>query len=786
MVNDNQSDDRAETPSAERLHADHTEVPVLGPRRGGRAIVLFSDGTGNSSAKLFKTNVWRMYEAIELGATSIDAQQIVYYDEGVGNSGFRPLAVLGGVFGYGLKRNVLDLYGFLCRNYRDDDRIFIFGFSRGAFTARVLAGLIARQGLVPYRSETDLARQVRGAYRAYSGFRARPWPPMSLVLWLWRMLVTLVQYLLAKLPGRHPYDREQNRDVRIRFIGVWDTVAAYGGPIIELVRAFDDWIRPLSFKDQRLSDKIDRARQALALDDERDAFQPVPWDEPYPPDRERLKQVWFSGMHADVGGGYPDDSLAYVSLAWMMEEAADAGLVLRPDKVADANRTANALGPIHDSRSGLGAYYRYQPRLVGAYVQPPPHGTESIEDPQFRHQGLQPRVWVHESVLHRIAAGTDGYAPITLPEEFAIVDHSLEDTSFPRHLSDNLAATATDRADRQETLRNRVWVRRGLYFGTVASSVALASMPLWADRAVLKVCADSRCVLGDIYSGVGQLLPDFTKRWIGAFSTAPSWTTLFIALILLFITAGTLVERGMRDGSRKLWHEALGGQITTPKRFSLLRAMRTSRPYQGILGALKWHVVPAALGLLMLVAIAWSIALAAAQLRLSIGEGGDLFCKATQSGQFFRVDAPCNDLGMHVERGRTYLVRINVVQGWKDGEHAASPLGLPASSLGPTIPWVGTRLPLGELAAPFRRVVRARYLQPLAEISEAGRGTSYITVLQFRDLGGGEYLARFEAPRTGRLRMFANEAVPPWPWPADLFYRTGVGANTGSALVTVE
>src|SRR4030095_13825170 len=93
-------------------------------------ILLFSDGTGNSAAKLAKTNVWRLYQAVDL---SDSKRQIPYYDEGVGTSSFKPLALLGGAFGWGLKRNVLDLYTFLCRNYRPGDRIYAVGFRRGAF-----------------------------------------------------------------------------------------------------------------------------------------------------------------------------------------------------------------------------------------------------------------------------------------------------------------------------------------------------------------------------------------------------------------------------------------------------------------------------------------------------------------------------------------------------------------------------------------------------------------------------------------------------------------------------
>src|SRR5450631_1795243 len=104
----------------------------------GRNIILLSDGTGNSAGKIFRTNVWRFYKALDLSS----GDQIAYYDDGVGSSNFKLLALLGGAFGWGLKRNILDLYVFLCRNYLPGDRIFCVGFSRGAFTIRLLAGLI--------------------------------------------------------------------------------------------------------------------------------------------------------------------------------------------------------------------------------------------------------------------------------------------------------------------------------------------------------------------------------------------------------------------------------------------------------------------------------------------------------------------------------------------------------------------------------------------------------------------------------------------------------------------
>src|SRR5262245_6540223 len=133
-----------------------------------KVIVLLADGTGNSAAKLFKTNVWRLYRALDLSdSPQRGLRQVAYYHDGVGTSSFRPLTILGGVFGIGLKRNVLDLYSFLCRNYERGDRIYVFGFSRGAFTVRVLASLIATQGILTCPTEQELSRYVPDMYRRY-------------------------------------------------------------------------------------------------------------------------------------------------------------------------------------------------------------------------------------------------------------------------------------------------------------------------------------------------------------------------------------------------------------------------------------------------------------------------------------------------------------------------------------------------------------------------------------------------------------------------------------------
>jgi uncharacterized protein (DUF2235 family) len=156
----------------------------------GKNIILLSDGTGNSAASAQKTNVWRLYQALDCSEmpASGQARQIAHYDDGVGTGSFKPLALIGLALGIGVWGNVRDLYTFLCRNYEDGDRIYLFGFSRGAFTVRLLAGLIGRCGLVTWETEQELLERVGAAYYAYRRdflYRAalrRPMPLMRAIV----------------------------------------------------------------------------------------------------------------------------------------------------------------------------------------------------------------------------------------------------------------------------------------------------------------------------------------------------------------------------------------------------------------------------------------------------------------------------------------------------------------------------------------------------------------------------------------------------------------------------
>ena len=632
------------------------------PRRSkGKIIIILSDGTGNGAAALFKTNIWRLYRALDLSEVPrAGVRQIAYYDDGVGTSSFRPLALLGGAFGVGLKRNVLDLYRFVCRNYEDGDRIFAFGFSRGAFTVRVAVGLLAMEGILKCETEADLHRYSVDAYRRLrKEFKQGRWFPAlpieqnegagnsddvaeaGVVVRLFRWIRDQCVRVSRKRSAHKLYEeivgecRKPLSD--IAFVGVFDTVAAYGMPLAELTRGIDDWIWPLSMPDYKLSANVRTARHALALDDERDTFHPLVWDEHeeerlveaniHPPGR--MKQVWFSGMHADVGGGYPDDAVAQVPLLWMIGEAKAAGLRFEQSAVDAIEREANVFAPLHDSRRGVGSYYRLQPRKIAARVDPPDRTAMIMQDPKLEDRGMLKTVVVHESVFDRIERGTDRSATIVLPARYEVEGYDGK-TAISRESTEK----AGKRANRQEWVWNLVWLRRVIYFTTVGVSILMVVLPLLANPSGRYECGGPLCFVSAAITTVGQFLPAFLETWIDFYSAQPFLFLVFVVALGALMMTASAVQRRMRDSMRILWQQSLGldgadaeqsRNLSGDPTASRIYRLRTDDRYQFALRYLKWKIVPAVFGLALVILI---LNLAAAVLIRSLfwhvcnGDGG--------------------------------------------------------------------------------------------------------------------------------------------------------------------
>ena len=266
-----------------------------------RLIVLF-DGTWNSRDD--RTNVEHMSEVIaKEGKDGVPQER--FYDPGVGTSWSD--RIRGGAFGYGISKNIQQGYRWVASRWADGDELFVFGFSRGAYTARSLVGLIRKCGLLRLQSE-DLIQ------RAYELYRDKDCHPDS--------------------PEATAFRVENSREIRVKFIGVWDTVGSLGVPItgaqIPWGRDYYQW----HYTD--LSKIVDYAYHALAADEHREDYEATMWTKLKPENKE-VEQRWFIGAHANVGGGYKYDRLHNVPLRWLQEKAEASGLGLKELRSVDAN-----------------------------------------------------------------------------------------------------------------------------------------------------------------------------------------------------------------------------------------------------------------------------------------------------------------------------------------------------------------------------------------------------------------------------------------------------------------
>lgn len=313
-----------------------------------KCLVVCCDGTWNSpdqrtGGQPSPTNVTKLALAV---APHDDRgrEQRTFYHLGVGTN--RRDRLLGGACGFGLSRDVRDTYRFLVQNFEPGDDLFFFGFSRGAFTARSAAGFVRNCGIL-LRSQADRVDEAYALYRD----RSSATHPRSIAATLFR--------------------RSYSHETRIRFIGVWDTVGALGIPLNggRLVNLLN---RRWQFHDTNLSSVVDAAYQALAIDERRGPFRPTLWTpQPDAPEDQTVEQVWFTGVHCDIGGGYLEHELSDIALLWMVERARGSGLRFDPDAFGPCRAgdpapsdvdatlrsrtcvTPDPLGDQHDSRTGF-------------------------------------------------------------------------------------------------------------------------------------------------------------------------------------------------------------------------------------------------------------------------------------------------------------------------------------------------------------------------------------------------------------------------------------------------
>jgi len=362
----------------------------------GRNLVVCCDGTWDLPDKLTRararapTNVTKL--ALGVAREDRDGRpQALFYQRGVGTRPGERLT--GGVFAYGLGRNVRECYRFVVDNYEPDDRVFLLGFSRGAYTARSTAGLIRNCGILR-REHRD---RIDDGYALYKS-RSDPKKPQGIESRIFRRMYS-------------------HQDDRIHFIGVWDTVGSVGIPLEQIRIPFVDRFK--GFHDTELSSHVDHAFQALAIDEQRPSFIAAPWKLQPGAARQgqrEVEQVWFAGVHKDVGGGYADDrELSEVTLRWMVHHARTCKLAFEPghfdddDPAHPATQEDRSLGvrlapdPLcdqHNSRTGFWRLLWRHRRRMG------------IEVDEVRRPGGHSAAW---SAFERLR-GRNDYAPAELVE----------------------------------------------------------------------------------------------------------------------------------------------------------------------------------------------------------------------------------------------------------------------------------------------------------------------------------------------------------------------------------
>jgi uncharacterized protein (DUF2235 family) len=354
-----------------------------------KRIVVCFDGTWNAAdSENSETNVARISRSIRATSGSDGVQQTVLYLRGVGSTGNFFEKAIQGATGAGTVENIRSAYMFIAQNYLPErvdattgrtvaaDEIYLFGFSRGAFAARSLAGFIASVGLL----ERSHLSNVLLAWNYYRTQRRRS-PD-------------------AFIKKNADLRIKTHENVKIDFLGVWDTVGALGIPGGLAGQYFGE---DLSFHDTTPSRIVRHAAHALAVDEQRDPFVPTFWTGGAP-SGATIEQVWFPGCHSDIGGGYEDRALADIPLVWMAERAESRGLQLDWSVLPDKT-TLNPFAPLHDSRTLLYGFDRMTPTIrrvcevdveVALYetLYAPIHSRTLTPLPTINEA-------VHESVLRR-------------------------------------------------------------------------------------------------------------------------------------------------------------------------------------------------------------------------------------------------------------------------------------------------------------------------------------------------------------------------------------------------
>jgi hypothetical protein len=537
---------------------------------------------------------------------------------------------------------------------------------------------------------------------------------------------------------------------------------------------------------------VTRACHALALDEERTTFHPELWNEgdveaaPVDPDKERyirdeqLSQVWFAGVHSNIGGGYPDDSLAYIPFVWMITEAQRCGLKFKSDvatppaPVADPDTFKNAIsrrdkdGRIYDPRAGLGAYYRYGPRKLELLCNAN-YGKKKNEDDTVV-------IWrpkIHETAFSRIDNRAHAYAPVGLPRVYDVVRQGDGAILTPSQFGVEEDDEAKARGDAQEHIWNDIWQRRIVYFATVGATLWLLVFPLVsAARREDEFTSPIRWV-SDLIRMVGAFLPDFLKPWIDGYARAPFSFLVLAGLVIGLMLWGMQIAWRISANMGIIWRGVPNTPSGLPRNF--IYRLRTHPAYVWFHEKLKYQVAPFFFAVLLV----YLGAGLASHLLFNAQDVAGLTCvesatttkleeKGNTSGPIrFNTSDFCKATGIMVEKGARYLIEIKPAQAWNDDG-----IPVPLGGFSPANPpsWYH-RIKLA-MAVPLRRETTQDWFHVVLRYGRVGGEETFIVP------DPDDYLIQspIRATRDGELFVFVNDAVIGIPGLYDAFYKNNGGA----------
>jgi uncharacterized protein (DUF2235 family) len=361
-------------------------------------LVVCCDGTGNEFGQQ-KSNVVKLYKTL-----ICDTNQLAYYHPGIGTMGARnalsPIGkwwtrMIGLAFGYGISDNVADAYQFLMRTFKPGDAVYIFGFSRGAYTARALCGMLHIMGLLTEDNEALIPYAIRMAKRKQIDFGVAA-----------------------------DFKKTFSRECKPRFVGVWDTVSSVG------------WVYNavhFPFTNATKNPDLYIVRHAVSIDERRAFFRQNLFGPPNNSQQD-VREVWFAGVHSDVGGSYQESEsqLSQLALRWMLCEARIAGLLIDPDRMRDilgGKPPYVAPDPVtnnqHESLNRWWWIAEVWPKVVHR-LKADGEWSKSIQLNLGRKRWISPGSVIHESVALRLSDSRVGYKPGNLPDQPSVIPDRCE------------------------------------------------------------------------------------------------------------------------------------------------------------------------------------------------------------------------------------------------------------------------------------------------------------------------------------------------------------------------